>query len=172
MPYRAPATFAATPSLVDRVGPGDPSALRGQTAFDWYLSTVERDVETLLNTRRALFMARDVDAEGRPTWSPSDVPDAYPEVQRSVFAYGLPDVTAWGLDTGDGRARLALAIQDAIQRFEPRLRDVSVETTDGKDGSDVRLAVRATLTVNVDHQKVVLYTVLDLASGSYAVKSG
>ena len=62
-------------------------------------------------------------------------------------------------------------IKDALQRFEPRLMNVSVRLTDSDQAraSRVRFAIEATLRMDPSPEQIVFDTVLEIASGSYAV---
>ena len=72
------------------------------------LQSVQRDLEDLLNTWQTY--------EG--------LCDDLPESSRSVVAYGIPDLPSQNTYTFAQREELAQAITLAIQKFEPRLRDV------------------------------------------------
>lgn len=71
-----------------------------------YPAVIRRDVETLLNTR-----------------APADADD--------VTGYGLPDFTHLSPDSPDDMWRMAAAVREALQRFEPRLENIRVDVDDG-----------------------------------------
>jgi type VI secretion system protein ImpF len=73
-------------------------------------AAVRRDLEWLLNTRRV------ADEPG----------EDLVEVQRSVYVYGLPDVSSVSLARFEDQQELLAAIQKSIAYFEPRLREVKV----------------------------------------------
>src|SRR4030095_14726262 len=98
------------PSLLDRLIDGEPGLaadppITREESERRYRSSVERDVEVLLNTRRTMIPA--------PEWCP--------ELRRSVYDFGLIDTTGIPVGTKVGRDRLLFALQDALERFEPRL---------------------------------------------------
>jgi type VI secretion system protein ImpF len=94
-----------TPGLLDRLlGVHD----RPMT-LEQYKDSVARDLEDLLNTRCAL---------------PDVLMLAYPECKRSIANYGLVDFAGMCLNSGDDRARICTALKAAIERHEPRLRNV------------------------------------------------
>jgi type VI secretion system protein ImpF len=94
-----------TPGLLDRLlGAHD----RPMT-LEQYKDSVARDLEDLLNTRCAL---------------PEGWMQAYPECKRSIANYGLVDFAGMCLNSGDDRARICAALKAAIERHEPRLRNV------------------------------------------------
>ena len=53
-----------------------------------YKASLRRDLEWLLNTRRI----------------PEPAPDEFEQVQRSLYHYGLPDITSMSRDSTDARA--------------------------------------------------------------------
>lgn len=148
------------PSLLERLtdhdphAPADPAVAREESVRR-YRNSVLRDVEWLLNTRRTAI----------------PVPDALAEVRRSVFAYGLPDTLGISLATADGRARLVRWVQDTVATFEPRLFGVEVVLAelDQISSPQVHFALSAMLVMDPSPEQVVFDTVLDLASGGYAV---
>jgi type VI secretion system protein ImpF len=75
-----------------------------------FKAALKRDLEWLLNTRRII----------------TPIPDECEELSRSVFTYGLPDITSMSKDSPESFERLARYIQSAIEMFEPRLTDVTV----------------------------------------------
>jgi type VI secretion system protein ImpF len=77
--------------------------------LEQYKDSVARDLEDLLNTRCAL---------------PDALMTAYPECKRSIANYGLVDFAGMCLKSGDDRARICTALKAAIERHEPRLRNV------------------------------------------------
>lgn len=109
----APDNQGLMPSLVDRLL--DPDSL-GSTERPGYsmsqiLAMVRQDVEDLLNTRQS---HQHIDPQLR-------------EVQDSIAAYGLPDLSQMEASTSQAREQIGRTIQAVIERFEPRLRDVHVE---------------------------------------------
>jgi len=71
---------------------------------------VRRDLESLLNTRS----------------TPDTIPEGSVEIQRSVYCYGLPDITSLPANFLYDQARLLQAIESAVRTFEPRLDGVRV----------------------------------------------
>jgi type VI secretion system protein ImpF len=121
-------------------------------------SAVRRDLEWLLNTRRI-----------------ADPPDeGLKEVNRSVYTYGLPDLSALTMASAADRNRLVRQVLGAINLFEPRLtnvRLVMVETPDaGK--KDVRLRIEAMLRMDPVPEPVTFDTVIELKSGNCHLSGG
>ena len=94
-----------TPGLLDRLlGEHDRCM-----SLEQYKDSVARDLEDLLNTRCAL---------------PAELMRAFPECTRSIANYGLVDFAGMCLSSADDRARVCAALKAAIERHEPRLRNV------------------------------------------------
>jgi type VI secretion system protein ImpF len=114
--------------------------------------SVRRDLEWLLNSRRIC-----------------DPPDeALKEVNRSVYIYGLPDVSSLTMAASGDRNRLVRQILATINLFEPRLanvRLVMVETPDAAK-KDVRLRIEAMLRMDPVPEPVSFDTVIELKSGN------
>ena len=89
------------------------SGLLGEhdSSADWTVenlkSVIARDLEDLLNTRRAI---------------PDSALSGFPYVQRSILAYGLMDFSAMSI--GNDMDSICAAVALAISRHEPRLVDV------------------------------------------------
>src|SRR5256885_1587316 len=73
-------------------------------------ASLRRDLEWLLNTRR----------------TPDAAGSEYQELERSVFNYGLPDLTSLSWQSERDRQRLSRILEVALELFEPRLRRVRV----------------------------------------------
>ncbi|HET6206618.1 MAG TPA: type VI secretion system baseplate subunit TssE [Terracidiphilus sp.] len=121
-------------------------------------SAVRRDLEWLLNTRRIA--------------DPPD--DGLKELNRSVYVYGLADLSTLTMATASDRNRLVRQVLATINLFEPRLtnvRLVMVETPDaGK--KDVRLRIEAMLRMDPVPEPVTFDTVIELKSGSCHLSGG
>lgn len=151
---------AVQPSIIDRLTDLDPREVmdsppsrdRSERA---YRSSVQRDIEWLLNSRRTMWPA----------------PLGYDEVRHSVYEYGLVDTTALYVGTIDGRNVLQEAVEDTIRRFEPRLMDVRVQLVDAdqKSAPQLRFVIEALLHMDPNPEQVVFDTVFDTANGSYEV---
>lgn len=115
---------------------------------------VLRDLEWLLNTRRIAEPAS----------------DAYPEVQRSVYHYGLPDVSSLSLDEQTVRRRLVAYVEECIESFEPRLTAVRVTPAETKrEDRTVRFTVEALLRMEPNPERIVFDTVLEPSRGEFQV---
>jgi type VI secretion system protein ImpF len=150
-------------SVIDRLTdtsprePRDPLMSRDETERDYRIS-VQRDLEWLLNSRRTIVR---IGPEHR-------------EVRKSVHEFGITDTTGLAVATPAGRAALTEEIRDAIARFEPRLMNVRVKMSDVNQvkSPQVRFTIQATLRMDPSPEQVVFDTVLEVASGTYAVEDG
>jgi len=153
--------LAVTPPLLDRLvdlNPdvsADPPANRSQSVRQLKAS-LRRDLEWLLNTRRI----------------PDEVPETYEELHRSLYNYGLPDVTSMGLNSPRDRQRLLRFIEKTIEDFEPRLTGVRVQAVDSASSGPriMRFQIEALLKMDPAPEQVLFDTVLQLNSGDYQVK--
>ncbi|MGB2671780.1 MAG: type VI secretion system baseplate subunit TssE [Candidatus Acidiferrum sp.] len=73
-------------------------------------TAVRRDLENLLNTRR----------------TPDYIPEGSVEILRSVYYYGLPDITSMPANFLYEQTKLLQAIETAVKTFEARLDGVRV----------------------------------------------
>jgi type VI secretion system protein ImpF len=140
-----------TPGLLDR--------LLGQAAprmsLEQFKDGVARDLEDLLNTRCAL---------------PEEMMGAYPECARSIANYGLVDFAGMCLSSGEDRARICAALKAAIERHEPRLRNVQARL-EHEPGSinRVRFAIYGTLAGLTYTEAVSFDAVLQPSSLHYSI---
>lgn len=152
--------FGATVSILDRLIDHEPGISRESpssrsTTLKQLKESVRRDLEWLLNTRET---------------GGDDIGDL-PELSRSLATYGLPDFTNLGTSNLSDQKRMRLAIQNAIEIFEPRLQDVQV-TLDPLQANDRLLHFRIDARLKVDPapEPISFDTVLQLTSGEYEVK--
>jgi type VI secretion system protein ImpF len=145
------------PSLLDRLL--DPAS-QGTLDRPWYGVTqmaeaVQRDLEELLNTHQ----------------THQGLLDGFPEAQRSVLAYGLPDLPSLKAHAGQQREDVARAIEAVVRLFEPRLSDVRAEPLGEPDEKDrnLRFRIRAKLRVE-PAPEVAFETTLELTTGHYSVR--
>jgi type VI secretion system protein ImpF len=119
-------------------------------------ASVLRDIEWLLNTRRIIEPA----------------PAGFPELQSSLFHYGLPDITSLSADSAETRRELARQVEECVELFEPRLTGVRVllvTDTDQSRKHRVRFRIEGLLRMDPNPERVVFDTVLETASGKFDV---
>jgi type VI secretion system protein ImpF len=118
-------------------------------------TSVRRDLEWLLNTRRVAVS-----------------PSSCRELNRSVWVYGLPDFTAYSLASASDRVRLLRDLEAAIRAFEPRLDGVRVVPVEQERlAAALRFRIEAFLLVQPVPEQISFDTVLELSSGEYQVRS-
>jgi type VI secretion system protein ImpF len=158
---QADAGLEVTASVLDRLLDSDPEALadppgnRSQSVRQ-LKAALRRDLEWLLNTRR----------------NPNEVPESYQELFRSLYNYGLPDVTSMSLGSPRERQRLLRHIEQTIEIFEPRLSAVRVRALDNAAAGPriLRFQIEALLRMDPAPEQILFDTVLQLNSGEYQVR--
>jgi type VI secretion system protein ImpF len=152
---------AVTASILDRLidlnpdTSSDPPASRSQSVRQ-IKASLRRDLEWLLNTRR----------------NPDEAPETYEELSRSLYNYGLPDVTSMALNSPRDRQRLLRHIEQTIEIFEPRLTGTRVRAVDTSGSSPrlLRFQIEALLKMDPAPEQILFDTVLQLNSGEYKIK--
>jgi type VI secretion system protein ImpF len=153
-------------SILDRLLNDDPDSSaesleqQGSTEFGSTLRAVKdcvrRDLEWLLNTKRALD---------------GPIQDLGP-LETSLWTYGLPDFTNYSLANANDRDRLCGQIAQAIRRFDRRMTNVSVKP--GKSNpsdSALHYEIEATLNVEPKPVQVRFDSTLELQSRTFEVKN-
>jgi len=147
---------AVVPGLFERLMGGAQAAPGGRAgpSLEQLKDSVARDLEALLNTRAGC---------------PPHAFDDYPEARASILNYGLLDFAAFSLSSSEDRAAICASLKDAIERHEPRLRNVSA--TLQQDGGINRLSfvIHATLQLDGNPEPVNFNAVLQPSSLHYAI---
>lgn len=150
------------PSVLDRLMDNEPDVstepqwARAQSLRQFELGVL-RDVEAMLNTRQS-----------RPT-----LPGEFKEVSQSVLTFGLPDLSGSGVGSNDDCEQLRRAVELALSRFEPRLRQVSVRIRERQNDNErtLRMVIDAMLMVDPDPQPITFDTVVQPLSGQCKIES-
>jgi type VI secretion system protein ImpF len=118
-----------TPSLVDRLSQDEPdyydstnvdaggqlrrhaNKAKSREAVRRYEDSVRRDLEWLFNSRRIK----------------DDRLEQYTQLQSSVFCYGIPDLNSEDPTRTHDKDELLHNMEDAVARFDRRLRDLTIE---------------------------------------------
>jgi len=134
---------------------GDPPTTWAQSVRE-LKRALRRDLEWLLNTRRIVDPA----------------PEAFTELRRSLYHFGLPDITALGAASLEARERLRRQVQDAITLYEPRLANVRVTVARSDDGGsrELRFVVDGLLRMEPSPEQVTFDTVLEITSSTFEVR--
>jgi type VI secretion system protein ImpF len=148
-------------SVVDRLMDSDPDTST-EAPLTWAQSVrdlkraLRRDLEWLLNTRRIAQLA----------------PEGFTELARSVYHYGLPDITSLAAESVSARDWLRRQVEEAIMLFEPRLASVRVTVaTTGEEGRrELRFVIDALLRMEPSPEQVMFDTVLEVTSATFEVR--
>jgi type VI secretion system protein ImpF len=118
-------------------------------------AALRRDLEWLLNTRRTI----------------EESPASLKELERSLYNYGLPDVSSLYLRSSNDQGTLLKAIRVAINYFEPRLLNIKVALEPAADDTRViRFSIEGLLRMDPAPEHVFFDTMLEPMSGQYQVK--
>ncbi len=157
-----PPTF----SLVDRLSLEDSDTREAQyrpyldkthsrEAVRRYKDSVKRDLEWLLNTRRTFDYRI----------------DRYPQIESSVYAYGLPDITSVNVGSVNDQRKLVDLMKESLRLFERRLTNVSIDFDPVAGGNRLlQFRISGVLMMDPAPEEVCIDTVLDAASARYEVK--
>ena len=150
------------PSLLDRLtdlnprSSSDPRVTFAESVRE-FKAALQRDLEWLLNTRR----------------TPETIPEGWFEhLPRSVYYYGLPDITSLSRDSKHSRTFLLRQVEAAIAAFEPRLADVRIAVVEAEGDSfrrELRFHIDVLLRRDPTPDQVTFDTVLQFARGQYEV---
>ncbi|MGB8473492.1 MAG: type VI secretion system baseplate subunit TssE [Candidatus Acidiferrum sp.] len=112
-------------------------------------TAVRRDLEALLNTRR----------------TPDIIPEGSVEILRSVYFYGLPDITSMPENFLYEQTKLLQSIETAVRAFEPRLDGVRVSLVPLANQSRVlRFVIDGMLRIDPLPEHVVYDASIELTS--------
>jgi type VI secretion system protein ImpF len=158
MPPVSPPQRGMQPSILDRLLDPESAGTAIMTGYtvEKMAQVVRRDLEELLNTMHPYH----------------SFPDAFPETRESIVTYGLPDLASIESVSATQRAAISGLIRRAVERFEPRLKNVmvSVLSTDPDTiRGSVKFRVNARLAVD-PAPEVAFDTILDVGTGKYDVK--
>jgi type VI secretion system protein ImpF len=132
---------------------GEPVQYRLIT-FTQVRAAVIRDIENLLNAKNFY----------------SDLPAAFPQINKSVLVYGLTDYTSMSPRNQSVRLKLRQEIERVISVFEPRLRDVSVRIDDsGGNERNLRFKINGVLVVEPLKEPITFDTLFDINRCEYSI---
>lgn len=147
------------PSILDRLigeGADGQRGLRPYMGFRELREAVGRDLEWLLNSKRF----------------PLELDD-YDEAKASNLGYGVPDFATYSWSNHADARRIANAIEEAIERFEPRLAPgtikVSIQPAGEVDDFRIRLRIDALLQVDPVSEPVSFDTAIDMNTTTFEV---
>jgi len=149
----------AQASILDRLLDSDPKVasepVRDRLSVRQIKDAVVRDLEKLLNTRRQILVP-----------SPE-----YHEIHNSLFMYGLQDFTMKNPASPMVKQQLRQVIERTISRFEPRLKNVTVQIeAPGQNARDLRFRITAMLIMEPITEPVIFDTYFDVSRGEYKIQ--
>jgi len=144
---------AYLPGLLDRLM-GE-RAYPGRTGAEQLKDNVARDLEALVNARAGVASERF---------------DEYPLARASVLNYGLTDFAAFCLSSSEDRAAICACLKEAIERHEPRLKNVSAALEEEQGGVNrLSFVIHATLHAGPGVEPVNFNAVLQPSSLNYVI---
>jgi type VI secretion system protein ImpF len=159
MPRWEPEQTVALP-FIDRLIDNDPLAASDPPpsrarSVRQLKAALRRDLEWLLNTRR----------------TPDAVGPEFRELEKSLFNYGLPDVTSLSWDSHRDRNLLTRHIEQTLATFEPRISRLRVIPLEAAAGARhiLRFQIQGELDMDPAPELIAFDTVLQLSSGQYQV---
>lgn len=160
--------MAKTPSrdpvalpLFDRLLQGDniETDINFDRAMRVVRESIRRDLEILLNTRPR-YLA---------------LPEGLDELQSSLIAFGLPDLQIQQMASDTHQEQFRRQLEAVIRRFEPRLRELTVEIIKANEETrdrTLRFRINAILDVASTSEMVIYDTVIDPVSGALSFVGG
>ncbi|WP_044006900.1 type VI secretion system baseplate subunit TssE [Jannaschia sp. CCS1] len=132
----------------------DPAVTEAET-FAGLRAALRRDLEMLLNTRAV----------------PETPAPGLTELADSALSYGSLDFFSAHLTTDGQRTAFALDLKTRIERFEPRLRDLSVDLVSDPNPSrrKLRLRIAARHVARPGLPPMVFETAMDPVAGRFTV---
>ena len=148
------------PSLLDRLLDDHPElkeepVLNRGLSYGQLRAVIERDLESLLNTR----------------CFPEEIPEVAGEVRKSLRVYGLPDFSSRNPALPGVRSELRHEIERAVTLFEPRLRNVGVRLESPAAGERrLKFKISAQLQMDDEHAEPVSFEAyFDSNRGEYSI---
>ncbi len=149
-----PVTLSVLDRLIDKEPDRalEPPLQRAQSLRE-LRAALRRDLEWLFNTRCSI----------------ESPPEGLREVERSVYNYGVRDVSSLSLRSPKDQEYLAKSLRTAIANFEPRLLSVKVNIEPSSDG--IHFNIEGLLRMDPAPEPVFFDAQLEPTSGEYKVKS-
>ncbi len=147
--HEGPVVYSILDRLIDDKDNPLPTMRASSTKY--FKDSVRRDLEWLLNTRCPLQLPHGKESE------------------RSLYTFGLPDISSISLLSHKDRQVLTKAIQAAIAKFEPRIINprVILVTANDQRVQSIRFIIEGVLHMEPNPEPIAFDTVLDLSSGQY-----
>lgn len=160
-PPRRPIDLPVTVPLLDRLIDFEPknsqeAPVSRAQSVRLLKDSLRRDLEWLLNSRRIAVPPE----------------EGLTELQRSLYVFGLPDLTSYSIANARDRSGVLRILQQTIAIFEPRLANVRVVPVEDTELGSRTLRFRIEALLKMDPAPEVIYfdTVLQLMSGEVKIK--
>jgi type VI secretion system protein ImpF len=153
---------AVTLPLIDRLIDDEPNVrneppLTRAQSVRALKAALRRDLEWLLNTRRNI----------------EEAPEAFEFLAKSLFNFGLPDITSLSFNNPKDRNRLLRMLEATIELYEPRIAEARVtmlSTGEETYSRVMRFQIEGMLMMDPAPERITFDTVLQLNSGECRVK--
>lgn len=153
---RGPVTLSVLDRLIDKEPKNNSEAplTRAQSLRE-LKAALKRDLEWLLNTRRTIEPA----------------PDSARETARSLYHYGLPDISSKSVLSSRDHNELARDMESTLTIFEPRLKRPKVRMEPVKKAyQNLPFVIEGLLCMDPAPEPVRFDTTLEVGKGAYEVK--
>ena len=123
-----------------------------QTVANKFRAGLRRDLEDLLNT---VIRAR-------------SFPDYLGELDHSLVNFGIEDLLTTNLSTASERDRVILYIQKTIEKYEPRLMNISIMNISNQENRSHTLALRIVAETIIDNnsEEIIFNSKIDISTGA------
>ena len=123
-----------------------------QTVANQFRAGLRRDLEDLLNT---VIRAR-------------SFPDYLGELDHSLVNFGIEDLLTTNLSTASERDRVILYIQKTIEKYEPRLMNISIMNISNQENRSHTLALRIVAETIIDNnsEEIIFNSKIDISTGA------
>jgi type VI secretion system protein ImpF len=123
-----------------------------QTVANQFRAGLRRDLEDLLNTS--------IRARG--------FPDYLGELDQSLINFGIKDLLTTNLSTASERDGVILYIQKTIEKYEPRLMNISIVNISDKESRSHTLALRIIAETIIDNnlEEIIFNSKIDISTGA------
>jgi type VI secretion system protein ImpF len=123
-----------------------------QTVANQFRAGLRRDLEDLLNT---VIRAR-------------SFPDYLGELDHSLVNFGIEDLLTTNLSTASERDRVILYIQKTIEKYEPRLMNISIMNISNQENRSHTLALRIVAETIIDDnpEEIIFNSKIDISTGA------
>jgi type VI secretion system protein ImpF len=123
-------------------------------SIDKYRDALRRDLEWMLNTRKPVM----------------PILEEFPEVAKSVFNYGFPDLQNFDRSQGNDKDAVSASLEKCIRTFEPRIHQPRVYLTRSDTlARSLRFHIEGQIRYEDTKEDIKFDTVLELISGEYEV---